>query len=215
MSRKTKIFTLIKGEPVHLGPGTKVIKASDFGAMLSAEEMLQQVKEDADAYVRKVTEEAETIKEQAQQQGFEEGFRQWTEQIAYLEEEIKKVRADVQKTVIPVALSAAKKIVGQELELSEDVIVAIVTDNLKAVSQHSFIKIFVHPSESEIIELRKEELKNIFESLESLKILPRKDIEKGGCVIETEAGIINAQLGNRLTILEQAFQRAFQEPEEA
>ena len=48
-------------------------------------------------------------------------------------------------------------------------------------------------------------IKKIFERLENLSIQERDDIEPGGCIIETEAGIINAQLENQWRSLEIAF----------
>jgi type III secretion protein L len=100
---------------------------------------------------------------------------------------------------------AAKKIVGRELELSEDAIVDIVSSSLKAVAQHHKITIYVNKKELAILEANRPRLKNIFESLESLSLRERNDIAPGGCVIETEGGIINAQLDNQWRILEKAF----------
>ncbi|AGE75514.1 type III secretion system protein [Chlamydia psittaci Mat116] len=36
-------------------------------------------------------------------------------------------------------------------------------------------------------------------------IAPKADVTQGGCVIETEAGIVNAQLDVQLAALEKAF----------
>jgi type III secretion protein L len=55
------------------------------------------------------------------------------------------------------------------------------------------------------LEQEKQEIKKIFEHLQSLSIQERDDVEPGGCIIETEAGIINAQLENQWRALESAF----------
>ena len=203
MSRKKKLFTLIRGDHIHIGPEAKVLKAKDFSEALDAKEMLVKVKDDADQYIKDVTNESEKIKETAQREGFEEGFSKWSEQIAFLE----SVREDQLKMVIPVALSAAKKILGRESELSKDIILDIVSSNLKAVTQHKKIKIYVNRDELDALEKNKDNLKKMFEHLESLSLIERNDIEPGGCVIETEGGIINAQLENQWNILEQAFKK--------
>lgn len=174
--------------------------------MLSSEEMVEKVKEDANRYIQETVTESEKLKEAAEKAGFEEGFKKWAEQIAKLEEEIDRVRKDMEKMVIPIALKAAKKIVGREIELSETAIVDIVASNLKAVAQHKKIKIYVNKADLEVLEAHKPQLKERFESLESLSLIERSDIKAGGCVIETEGGIINAQLENQWKILEQAFE---------
>lgn len=200
-----KIFTLIHGDHVHIAPKTKVVPAEAFSETLTAEEMLSKVREDAAKYVQETTVESEKIKEQAQKEGYEEGFREWAERIAQLEEEIQKVRKDVEKMIVPIAMSAAKKIVGREIELSENAIVDIVSSNLKAVAQHKKIKIYVNKKDLQVLEKQKNQLRQVFETLESLSIIERNDVQPGGCIIETEGGIINAQLENQWRILERAF----------
>lgn len=201
-----KLFSLIHGDSVHLAPKTKIVHAAAFSSLKSAEEVLENVKSDAIRYQQEVVAETEVLKEQAQREGFEAGFQQWVELIAKLEEEISRVRKDLEKVIIPVALSAAKKIVNKEIELSPDVILDIVSASLKAVSQHKRITIYVNKSDLNTVEAGRPRLKDLFEALESLSIRERADVPPGGCVIETEGGIINAQIENRWRIVENAFE---------
>lgn len=204
MSNK-KFFTFIHGGHVRIAPKTKVIPATEFSTLQNAEEVLEGIKNDAEIYKKEVVAEIEALKEQAQRDGFAEGFKQWLEKIADLEAEIVKVRQDVEKMVIPVALKAAKKIVSKEIELSENAILDIVSANLKAVAQHKRVTIYVNKKDFEVVETNRPKLKQLFENLEVLSIRERADVTPGGCIIETEGGIINAQLENRWRILESAF----------
>lgn len=201
-----KCFSLIHGDRVHLAPKTKVVAADAFSKMVTAQEMLQKVRQDAELYVKETSKECEKLKEFAQKTGFEEGFKQWAAQITKLEEEIAKVRKDLEKMIVPIALTAAKKIVGREISLSEHTVVDIVANNLKAVSQHRKIKIYVNRKDMAILEANKNRLRQMFEGLESLSIIERADVAPGGSIIETEAGIINAQLENQWNLLEKAFE---------
>lgn len=207
MSNKNKFFTLIHGESVHVAPQTKVIPAEAFSTSLDAIEVLEKVKKDAEQYRLEVAAECEKLKEQAQREGFEEGFKKWMDTIARLEEEIAKVRGDMEKVLVPVALKASKKIVGREIEQSPSAIVDIVSNTLKAVSQHKQITIYVNKKDIDALETNRSRIKQLFESLEVLSIRERADITPGGCIIETEAGIINAQLDNQWRILENAFEK--------
>lgn len=202
-----KFFTLIYGDKVHVAPKTKVIAAAAFSKLMDAEQVLKHVKNDAEKYRKEVVAECEKLKEQAQREGYDQGYKQWAEHVAKLEAEIIKVRQDFEKIVIPIALKAAKKIVGREIELSENTIVDIVANSLKAVSQHKKITIYVNKRELDALEANRPRLKQIFESLEALSIRERPDIAQGGCVIETEGGIINAQLENQWRVLESAFEQ--------
>lgn len=209
-----KFFSLIHGGAIKTAPKGKIIPAEDIAQVLEAHEVLQKVKEDAEKYRLEVAKECEVLKDKAQHEGFEAGYQKWAEHIAALEAELTKVRQDLEKMLIPVALKAAKKIVGREIELSEDTIVDIVSNSLKAVSQHKKITIYVNKKDLDPLEHSRPRLKQIFESLEVLSVRERSDIARGGCIIETEGGIINAQLENQWIALERAF-NAFMKPQEA
>lgn len=212
---KKKFFSLIHGDGIHVAPKNRIIPASEFSKALEAFEVLEEVKKDALKYKQEVMAEVEKLKEQAQKEGFEEGFKKWVEQIVKVEEEIVKVRQETEKVALPVALKAAKKIVGRELELSENAIVDIVSNSLKAVATHKRITIYVNKKELESLEKNRNKLKDIFENLEILVLRERSDVEPGGCIIETEGGIINAQLENQWRILENAFDRMMKMKEKA
>lgn len=201
-----KFFTLIHGKQIRVAPQTKVIPASEFSTLASAEEILEETKSDAEQYKKEVVSEIERLKEIAQQEGFEAGFQKWLEHIAKLEEEIAKVRQDIERQILPIAIKAAQKIVNKELELFPNTISDIVSSNLKAVAQHKQVTIYVNKKDLESVESQRPRLKQLFEHLEVLSIRARGDVKPGGCIIETEGGIINAQIDNRWKILENVFE---------
>lgn len=201
----TKFFSLIHAEKDKIVPNKKIIPADAVGLILDAQAVLAHVKQDAEKYKLEVAQECEKLKELAKQEGFAEGYQKWAEHIAKIEEEIVKVRGELEKMLVPVALKAAKKIVGREIELSDNTIVDIVSNSLKAVSQHKKITIYVNKKDLDPIEANRPRLKKIFESLEVLSLRERSDVARGGCIIETEGGIINAQLENQWAALERAF----------
>lgn len=205
MSKK-KLFNLIKGGAIHVAPKNKTLPAKEYSSLLDASEVLVYVQKDAALYKMDVVEEIEKLKVQAQKEGFEEGFRSWAEAVALLEAEIAQVRTDVQIMLSSVALKAAKKIVGREIELSDDTIVDIIATSLKSVSQHKKITIYANKKDLAILEANRGRLKDLFESLEALSLRERADIDVGGCIIETEGGIINARLENQWRVLEKAFE---------
>jgi len=201
-----KFFSLIYGNTVHQAPQSKIIPAEDFSKLLTSQEVLSTIQSEAEQYRKEVIAECEVLKEQAIKDGFQEGYDQWTLQLAKMEEEIAKVQGEMQKLVMPIALKAAKKIVAAELELKPAAILEIIATALKSVSQHKRIVIYVNKADLASIEQNKSKIKDLFESLESLSIRERDDVEAGGCIIETEGGIINARLKDRWRNLEAAFE---------
>jgi len=200
-----KLFTLIFGNPNKIVSNEKILPKESIGDLLDSQQVLQSVKNDAEQYKTDIAKTCEGLKDKAKIEGYQEGYQQWLNSIAQLENEITKVRGDIEKMIIPIALKAAKKIVGREIELKEDTVVDIVLTSLKSVAQHKKVTIYVNKKDLDTIEKNRNRIKDIFEAIESLSIREKPDVERGGCVIETEGGIINARLENQWSALERAF----------
>ncbi len=201
----TKFFSLFSGEEVRMAPGEKILPAKEYSSLHKASEILRRVKKDTLIFQKNAAIEAEKIKELAFQEGFQEGLESFNKHLLILSEEIQILRTEIQQKIMPLALKAARKIVGEELKLHPDRIVDIVLTALKPATQHRKVAIFVNKADLEALEANKPKIKQIFEHLESLSIQERDDIEPGGCIIQTEAGIINAQLENQWRALEAVF----------
>ncbi len=202
-----KLFSLLSSsQEIHLAPDTKILPASEFSTLVDAKTILETAKEESSSYKKEVAKEAEKIKDSAFEEGFQEGLHSLNRHIQALDKELKTLRADIQVKILPLALKAARKIIGEELKMHPDRIVDIVLTSLKPVTQHRKVIIYVNRVDLETMELHRPRIKNIFEHLENLSIQERDDIEPGGCMIETEAGIINAQLENQWRALETAFE---------
>jgi len=201
-----KFFSLISGKEVRIASGEKIIPASEFSKLEDANEILKTVRAEALEFMKDTAMESEKVKELAFSEGFQEGLIALNKHLLALDEELKHLRDDVQKKILPLSLKAARKIIGEELRLHPDRIVDIVLSSLKPVTQHRKIVIYVNKADLQSLEEGKSRIKKIFEHLESLSIQERSDIEPGGCMIETEAGIINAQLENQWRALESAFE---------
>ncbi|MCB1135255.1 MAG: HrpE/YscL family type III secretion apparatus protein [Chlamydiia bacterium] len=214
---KKTFFTLLQGTKVKVAPETKIIHADEISTLLEASEIVDRIKGEGDALKqqiqqeceqirKKVAAEAEQIKKQAYAEGFKQGQDAWVKAVAKLEEQTQRVHSELKEMVIPVALQAAKKIVGREMTLSKDTIVDIIANNLRAVATHKRIVLYVNKNDYDVFEANKPRLKELFERLESLVVQERNDVQPNGCIIETEAGIINAQLDNQWEMLQKAFE---------
>jgi len=206
-----KFFSLFHGNAIRMAPGKKIIPSDSVAKLLDARAVLKKVKKDALSYKQDVVEECEKLKERAQKEGYEEGFKEWAEEIIKLQEQIDRVRAEYSKMLAPVTLKATQKIVGDALAMSPEAAFNIVSNALKPVLQHKRITIYVNKDDLAALEKSREKLKNLFENIEVLSIGERDDVSPGGCVIETEGGIINARLENQWAILERAFEKLFRD----
>ncbi|WP_038500899.1 HrpE/YscL family type III secretion apparatus protein [Chlamydia avium] len=199
-----KFFSLIFKND-EIAPNQKILSPEAFSALLDAQELLVKTKEDSEAYMNATKQECEKLRQEAEKRGFKEGSDAWNTQLAYLEKEMHELRDEIKSSLVPLAIASVKKILGKELETHPDTIVSIIIKALKELTQHKKILIHVNPKDLSIVEQSRPELKKIVEYADTLIIAPQADVSPGGCIIETEAGIINAQLDVQLAALEKAF----------
>ncbi len=202
----SKYFSLIYSGEIHKGSDEKVIPAEEFSDLLKAVDVLKKAKEDVKIYLDSNKEDCAKLLKKAEEAGFNQGLTEFNKQILHYQERIKQMEHDLQKMILPLALKAAKKIVGRELESKPETIVDIVRQTLKPVTQSHHIRIFVSKQDKDALEKHKKELKTILEHVQTFVIEEREDVTPGGCIIETEAGIINASLENQWRALESAFE---------
>lgn len=187
-----KYFSLIQGGDITLSQKKdKVIKKEAFSQLLEAKELLEKVEEDILLYKKSIEKECEQIKAEAHKKGLEEGFKEWAKKLQEFDPLLNKAKEDMEKLIVPIAIKAAKKIVGKEMELHPDIVVDMVKEALKSVSQHKYFTIYVNKQDADLFEENRSRLKENLDLVQSLNIKVKDDIKAGNALIETESGIIN------------------------
>ena len=206
MTRR-RFFSLIFQGDIHPSTEKKIIPASEYSKLLSAQEIIEKAEEDRKELLEQTRIECEQLRERAKEEGHNEGLLAFNAHIVHFEQQLKKLRHETQQTMLPLVLQATKKVVGKQLAVKPETIVDIVIQTLSPVIQSKNITLFINKADREILEKEKPHIKEIFDQLESFTIHERDDIEPGGCIIETETGIINATLENQWRAIEAAFEK--------
>lgn len=202
-----KLFSLIFQGEVHPAAEEKLIPAESYSQLLEAHEIIEKAQADAKALHEKTKKECAALKEKAKKQGLEEGMHQFNEQMLKMDQEIKQLRHHLQRMVLPIALKAAKKIVGKELALFPETIVDIVIQALAPATQSRRVTIFVNKQDKEILEEQKPKIMELLKQTETLAIQEKSGVAPGGCLIQTDSGMINATIDNQWSSLERAFEK--------
>lgn len=198
-------FFSFSKEDIHPAFEEKIIPAETFSTLIEVTKILEKAKEESSYIKENTLKECEILKEEATNKGFNEGLEKLNEHILKLDNTIKTLNEEYEKQILPIALKAAKKILAAELKTNPEAIVNIVKGALKPVSQHLKIKILVNKQDLDVLEKNKPQIKKVLDQVQTFSLEERNDIEPGGCIIETEKGIINAQLENQFRALEAAF----------
>lgn len=202
-----KFFSLIdQNQEIHLAAGVKCLPQKQIQKLLEAQELIDLAKKQAKERQIEVEKQAELLKEEAQKEGFAKGLEMFNEAIAKVESDLQQIRQETENVVVSLALKAARKIVAREVKENQEIVVDVVCNALKAVCHHKRVIIYVNKADLDVLEKNRPRLKQVLEDLEMLSIQEREDVEPLGCIIETEQGIINAQIENQWQSLEKAFE---------
>ena len=163
--------------------------------------------------------------EEGRAQGDQDGYaRGLTEGLAQSNGEIEHFQAlliafgekwgDLFKTadrdMTELAMAIARNVVGGLVDGNETIVLDAVQDCLTHVQDRARVVIRVNPDDLAVVRNHREEWQQAFEQIESLMIEADETIGQGGCMVETPAGDIDAQIESRLDKLRTALMEAVQ-----
>jgi flagellar biosynthesis/type III secretory pathway protein FliH len=192
-------------------PG-RIVPAAVLGAREEAAAILDAARARAAALIG----EAETLREQARRQGYDEGraraATELTETLASAALERQQARARVEPALMPLAarLAArmAQKIVGRAVELAPLVLEEIAARALAASrARGGAIRLYLHPDDRAVIDrdpVRARLLARLVAGA-ALDIRSDERVGRHGCVVETATVRIDARLEPQLAALQRAL----------
>ncbi len=164
--------------------------------------------------VSRAQEEAETIKKSAFEEGYRKGLEQAEEDIAAFRKEFTSfmdATTDVFEYIAPdileISVNIAKKIIKKEVETDPQVLINTIVDVLKTLAKNEpKITIRVRPKAVQFI---KDTLPNItyqYGIEAKINIIADPSIEEGGCVLQTNNGIVDASIDTQVEIIKKALE---------
>jgi len=198
--------SLSRGKAKRNGESIQRVEAKDKS--LALDKIIQ-------SRVNFLEEKIQLEKEQAYRSGFEDGkeiMREEQEMVIQLFlsliEELKKQREEylksVEKEMVRLSLEIASKVIQQKIEQDEKVILKNLKHALKHLLDKGRIIIRLNPADLEIVSKHSKEIKSA-EGLKELILEEDSKITRGGCLIHSELGHIDAQIETQLEMIGKAL----------
>jgi flagellar biosynthesis/type III secretory pathway protein FliH len=111
--------------------------------------------------------------------------------------------AQVEREVVKLAVEVAKKILHREINADPDIIQTLVRVALGHVAEKSAVTIHLNPADYSYLLEQRAELSQ--SEGRDIALLADKSIERGGCLIQTECGDIDARIEEKFREVEHAF----------
>ena len=198
--------SLSRGKAKRNGESIQSVEAKDKS--LALDKIIQ-------SRVNFLEEKIQLEKEQAYRSGFEDGkeiMREEQEMVIQLFlnliEELKKQREEylksVEKDMVRLSLEIASKVIQQKIERDEKIILKNLKHALKHLLDKGRIIIRLNPADLEIVSKHSKEIKSA-EGLKELILEEDSKVTRGGCLIYSELGHIDAQIETQLEMIGKAL----------
>lgn len=194
-------------EPVLFSP---VIQHDVLSGLEKASEIISRAKKEG-VRLRKrskdVLAQAVVEKEEERKRGFEEGYQeglaQLTEKILQAEGAREKILKESEPQIIQMVMEIAEKVIAREV--ARGAVVDVVKSAVQqCVGERIVVKI--HPSDFETLRSKEAEFSAVLRpSLKSLSWKEDEAVSPGGCVVESEAGTVDARLETQLKAIRKAL----------
>jgi len=186
-----------------------------------AEEEAERIVADArvkanelEAEVRKSLEtERRDAKEQGKTEGKEDGYAEGKAEVDRLIERTQvvleraqdkraEILSDTEKEIIYLVLLITRKVIKVISENQRDIIISNVVEALRKVKAKGNITIKVNLADLKLATEHKQDFIALMEGVKTINIVEDSSVDKGGCIIETDFGEIDARIASQLAELE-------------
>jgi type III secretion protein L len=190
-----------------LGLQGKILKGGVYQAAAQARDIVEGAQRRAESIISSAERERDAVLEESRERGYQEGVARWNDVLQQACHARDRFLNDSEAELVRLAVRVAGKIIGEEIRSDPEAILRIVRETLKSVRQERSLTLQVHPKHLEAVRRQLGQLEQELGAACSIRVLANPSVGEGGCVIESELGVIDARLETQLKCLEEALSR--------
>ncbi|KPU28220.1 hypothetical protein TR13x_02465 [Caloranaerobacter sp. TR13] len=189
-------------------------------AKIEAESIINEARENADIIMEKMYKKSQLMIEESKQKGYEEGYKKGYEEGCISAEKIIKEANNIKREylqkkalylkqlendIIDLVINISEKIINQKLDDDREVIISIILKGLESLLVSDKVIIRVSKDDYGIVDLAKERLLAEASLIEDIEVKIDNNLEKGGCVIETERGCVDVSIKTQIEAMKKTL----------
>ncbi|MBN1532252.1 MAG: flagellar assembly protein FliH [Spirochaetes bacterium] len=187
---------------------------------VDSEQEIERGKFEAEKMIKEAELKVSEIEHEAYKKGYdagrEEGYKEGQAEVMRLIDRLGTVvstavdiRDDIirssEKLMVEMILMIARKVIKDEIVERREVVINNIKEAIKRVKDRDRIDIRVNFADLDMTTAHKDELIRMMESLKKVNIYEDSRVERGGCIIETDVGAIDARISSQLDAIEEAI----------
>lgn len=177
------------------------------------DQLLKKVEDEAEAMMNEAKARVESIESEAREKGYDEGFEKGRADgykeveslmesigsaIKLLESERDVFFKKSEKEMVDLVALTASEVIAGEIKTDPAVIKNIIRDTVKDIHSRQTITIKMNPADLGLAKDLSAELIKSFDMIEGVEMIEDPSITAGGCVVESNVGMLDSTLENRL-----------------
>lgn len=190
-----------------------------------AKELYLKIIEEANFEAKRIMEQAASEKEEKEAAAAEDGYREgynsgYSEGInqaqtminqameikTQLDKRYGEILREAEGQIIELVLEIANKVIGQELTQNSEVVMSLIKQSIVKCTFKDKLTVRVSEEDYDYVNSNKEKIVMLTEGINDLEIYCDKALPKGGCIVETPSGEINAGINVQMKEIEKAFE---------
>ncbi len=155
---------------------------------------------------------------EGQEKGFQEAESQYSEAfqtlqswLAALKEQQDELIRSAEEPLLKLTLAMGEKILGALAQSQKGLIKVTLKKIIGQCEIAGKIKVFVHPEDLAVVEKLAPDIKQKLPDVTELAVLPEGNISRGGCIMETSLGKLDARIETQLKELNNKLLRQFRD----
>lgn len=192
-------------------------------ARQDAEQIIERSKMEVERMVKEAEMRVAEIEHEAYQKGYdagrEVGFKKGQSEVRRLIDRLgmivgqaidvrEEIIAASEKQMVDMILMVARKVIKDEVVERKEVVLNNIREALRRIKDRDRVNIRVNFADLELTTAHKDELIKMMESLRKVNIYEDSRVDRGGCIIETDVGSIDARISTQLKEIEEAIRNA-------
>lgn len=188
---------------------------------VKAEEEAKSIIEDAQIKARNIESEireteskiVSEARKRGYQEGWEEGYSKGSDEVKRLIERVQiilnsaiqkrsEILIETEQQIISLVLLIAKKVIKVISENQKNVVINNVIQALRKLKSRGEVVIRVNLADIDLTSQHKRDFIEMVEGVKSIKIMEDSTVDRGGCIIDTDFGSIDARISSQLHEIE-------------
>lgn len=182
----------------------RIIEREVVGATEEARRILESAKAEAEAILGAARQEAESLRQSGYAEGVEQGKVEATETMTRGLVALRQMERGLEAEYIGLLRECVEKILQQELTQSPKAILSVVRGALLDARQQREVTVRVHPDDAELVEQNQARMLEVLARANMVTVRSDPGVQRGGCIVATELGLIDASLERQLDALVRA-----------